>query len=407
MGTDLLIQAFEHFRQASTSLERVHQELSRKVLILSQQLEEKNRELEKNLTEKEEIRSLLDNILSDLVNGVLVIDRGGEIKLTNKAFRSLMSGSSVPSAEAWTDKKSLKVVPAELLQRLRPIALQAERFTELTISDRVFLVSGTPFRPSTNDGELILFVFNDITELRALQKDRERQARLSAMGEMSIQLAHEIRNPLGGIQLYLSLLKSQNGSNPEGLGWIRNIEAGLASINYNVSNMLQFYKPLQMKPDFFAPSSVVEESIALLEPMIRTREVTVTCHDRYQGDVIHADREMLKQLCMNLLRNALNAIQEGGRITVELDGPLAGEVKTDQPMLRLIVRDNGIGMEPAEVERIFEPFWGAQTGGHGIGMWVSWQIIRQHHGHIKVQSQRGEGTGIIVHLPLQQYGEEQ
>lgn len=402
MGSDLLIQAFENFRQASTSLERVHQELSRKVLSLSEQLERKNDELTKNLAEKEELHAFLDSILAHLANGVLVTSRGGQVRVSNPVVWEFLGWHARPASQV---EQPAPQLPAEVWNRLRNVVRQQQGPVEITRGDRVLLVSGKPFFAATRGEELFVFVFQDITGLRRLEEERNRQAKLSAMGEMAIQLAHEIRNPLGGIQLYLSLLKSSARSEDE-TGWFRSIEAGLATISYIVSNMLQFYRPLHLNPEFVLPWEVVEESAALLEPIARTREVALRRRNNYEGLVIYADREQLKQLIMNLLRNAFNAIPEKGEIGLELDGPLAGPSGGERPYCRLTVRDNGVGMDEETKQRLFEPFWSSNTSGHGIGLWVSRQIIEMHGGQIQVESRKGKGTCLTVYLPVYQSGDE-
>lgn len=401
MGSDLLIQAFENFRQASGSLERVHQELSRKVMVLTKKLEEKNRELERNLAEKEKIRTFLDTILSNLSNGVLVMDRSGNVHTANRAFCDLLRllGSTARSHDG------MPVVPTDLMLSLRRIVTRSEKYLETTVGDKTFMVSAFTFRPSAHGEELMAFVFNDITERRRLEEERERQARLSAMGEMAIQLAHEIRNPLGGILLYLSLLKSDTPVSAESGVWIRNIEAGLAGINYIVTNMLQFHKPIHPNPGFFHPMAILREGADLMAPVAQERNVVIDIRDRYAGEVIQADRELLKQLVMNLLRNAFNAMPEGGRIKLSVDGPAEGPAGDGAPFCVLAFEDSGVGMDEEEAARVFEPFWSSQTGGHGIGLWVCRQIVSQHGGEIRIQSRRGVGTCILVYLPVYQTGE--
>lgn len=403
MGNDLLLQAFENFRKASFSLERVHGELNQKVLHLSRKLEEKNRELERNLSEKEEIRAFLDNILSNLGNGVLVMDRSGCVRVANKAFKELLPALLGSDEGAGGRTTSL---PASVLARLRRVVLRKERAVEVEAGGNVYLVSATPFRPSPDTEELLVFVFQDITELRRLQEEQERQTRLAAMGEVAIQLAHEIRNPLGGMQLYLSLLAGEEGFDEDVRGWVRHIQAGLATVNYIVTNMLQFHRPMCLSPEFLNPADVLRESAALLEPVIQTRRIALEVRDDYQGGVIRADREMLKQLSMNLLRNALNAIPEEGRITLSAEGPLENTNFPGVPFCLLTVADTGVGMDEEELRRVFEPFFSAHTGGHGIGMWVSRQIISLHKGEIVVESRRGEGTRVFAYIPVHVQGDD-
>lgn len=392
MGSKLLLEAFEQFQTASHSLERVHQELSRKVLQLSRRLEEKNRELERNLAEKEQIRQFLDTVMAHLTNGVLVLDADGVVQAANPAFGRLFPpGRPGPGPGDG--------LPDPLREALRP-ASPVVGPVEVGVGERRFLVTGTDFRPPGGLSEWRLFVFQDITELRRLQREEEGRARLAAMGEMAIQLAHEIRNPLGGIGLYLSMLREVDGLPGEARQWLGHVAAGIGSINYIVSNMLQFHRPLRLQPEWLAPGPVLGESVALLRPVAEALDVALELTDHYAGEVIEADREMLKQLGMNLLRNALNAIGQGGRVDVRLDGPVAHPRQPLRPAVRLEVADTGLGMDEEEQARMFEPGWSATRGGQGIGLWVSRQIINQHDGDVSVDSRRGGGTRVTVHLPV-------
>jgi len=390
VGTELLMEAFENFKKASTSLEKVHEHLNARILELSQELEKKNKELEKSLAENERIKTFLNSILENLASGVIVLDREGFVHLANKAAEEFLVLFGIK-------EKNVPRVPYGLLRRFLGALNSRSGSIELNVSDRVILATGTPF--FNGNEKLAIYVLQDITELRRLQKEHLIKTRLSSMGEMAIQLAHEIRNPLGGILLYLSLLKKNVKEGDEAAEWIENVETGVNTINYIVSNMLSFYKPLKLNVSLIPPAKVMERAIALVQSIASARNVNLVLEDRYATEVIRADGELLLQLGMNLLRNALNAMKEEGEIRVIVDGPSTGPQGGQVPYCCFSFEDNGVGMTEDEVRMLFEPFWGSQKGGHGIGMWVSKQIVQLHGGIIEVDSCPGQGTRINVWIP--------
>jgi signal transduction histidine kinase len=264
---------------------------------------------------------------------------------------------------------------------------------------RVLALSGTPLTNAGGDRIGTLHIIRDITEIKALEEQSKRGERLSAMGEMAVELAHEIRNPLGGIELFASLLESEVTAGGDAARWAENIRIGSRSLNNIVSNMLHFANPLA---PIFAPVSlheVVREVLQFMGPIMAQRDVRVTEQFDADNPVIEGDRELLKQMLLNLVHNSMQAMPSRGSLTVATRD-LRPDVGFDSGgRLELSIGDTGVGIPPEHLERVFDPFFTTNRSGTGLGLSVVHQIVDRHAGCITVASEINRGTQFTITFP--------
>lgn len=232
---------------------------------------------------------------------------------------------------------------------------------------------------------------NDSRRLKELEAHQERNHRLIAMGEMAAKIVHEIRSPLCSIELYASMLAREL----EGSGHIdlaKGISTGIRSLNNILTNMLFFALP--QKPSFRRVSvqKVLEESLFMLMPMIEARGITpdnmLEC-----DSVIQGDPELMKQVFLNIIINAVQVTPEGGEIGISLRKVGDGAV--------VDVRDGGGGIGRDDMERIFDPFFSTKEKGTGLGLTIASRIMQAHDGLIKVKSSTGDGSCFQLFFPLE------
>lgn len=399
--TRLLLEAFEMFTQASSSLESAFSQLQARAQRLTEELEAKNLELERSLREKEEAQNHLKTILERLPCGVLVLDENGSLALCNPVASEILEQSQRKPSRSRRRNRSF-------------LSLKMRNYLAASISDngvgeeveipfmaggkrRFLATSGAPLTDVTGRQIGTLHIIRDITEMKALQEQNKRIERLSAMGEMAVELAHEIRNPLGSIELFASLLEKELSGDPR--RWAENIRIGSRSLNSIVSNMLHFANPLLPSFSKVSVHAIIQEVLKFTDPIMSQRQVSVAKHLNAENPVILADHELLKQLMLNLVLNAMKAMPAKGSLTISTCnvGQMPGDSRNRG--LELRIQDTGVGIPPENLSRIFDPFFTTNKNGTGLGLSVVHQIVDKHSGFISVASEVDHGTTFTIVLP--------
>lgn len=394
--TGLLLQAFEMFTQASNSLESVFEQLQARVQRLTEEIEAKNAELEKSLREKEEAQRYLRTILERLPCGVFVLDGSGTVTLCNPMASEVLEQFQCISSGV----QSQQYLASEIRNSLTAAGAAEECKGEVEIpfvngdQKRFISTSWTPLSDVAGTKTGTLHIIRDITEVKTLQEQSKRIERLSAMGEMAAELAHEIRNPLGSIELFSSLLaKDLTGDLKR---WAESIRVGIRSLNTIVSNMLHFANPLSPVFESVNMHEIIEEIVQFSDPVRNQREVQVDTQLRAEDPVILGDAELLKQMLLNLIFNAMKAMPARGSLIISTRN-IRGRIKKQrQRCLKLRIRDTGIGIPPENLKRIFDPFFTTNRNGTGLGLSVVHQIVEKHSGTIQVSSKVNGGTAFTI-----------
>jgi signal transduction histidine kinase len=236
------------------------------------------------------------------------------------------------------------------------------------------------------------------TQLREKDRELERRERLAALGEMAAGVAHEVRNPLGGILLYAQMLeKDLNGQNgPRRMA--EQIASAARKLDEIVADILAFAgrcepqcRPLRLRP-------VIEEVVQLLRPRWATASCTVDSHWNLPDDIIEADATQLQRALLNLIANAIEAAGSSGRVSIHV-GP---DDDPDRP-IRIRVSDNGPGVPPELRDRIFNPFFTTKDSGTGLGLAIVHRIVELHNGRIAL-AERDGGATFVLSLPKQRPG---
>jgi signal transduction histidine kinase len=228
-----------------------------------------------------------------------------------------------------------------------------------------------------------------------LERRREAQRRLEALAEMAALLAHEIRNPLGSLELFAGLLTASQ-LKPEQARWVRNIQAGLRILSATVNNVLGFYS--EPATDLAATDlgELLHWALEFLWPLARQYGVEMEVRNQLKGISVPGDAPRLQQVLLNLALNAFRILPAGGKLWFE------GKSAANSPSgtVLISVTDNGCGIEEEKLARIFEPGFTTRSGSAGLGLAVCKKIVEQHRGTITVSSRIGQGTTVTIMLPL-------
>ena len=216
--------------------------------------------------------------------------------------------------------------------------------------------------------------------------------RLAAMGEMALELAHEVRNPLGSIRLFASMLMSDESLSDAGARQLEQLQVGVRSLETVVSNMLMFGRKQEPQRDEVDFNTLIGEVRSFLAPLTTQRGVLVELQLESDLPTVLIDRDQMRQALMNLWLNALNAMPSGGRITITSVLAAANVV--------VRVEDTGPGLPPAILDRVFDPFFSADQKGTGLGLAVVSSIVRGHGGSIRAESNPSKGAAFCIEIPL-------
>ncbi|MBZ5642871.1 MAG: PAS sensor protein [Acidobacteriia bacterium] len=389
-----LVHAFATFTQAADSLEKSYAQLQTEVARLGGELERANTELSRSLEENSRVRSFLAQILEGLPCGVLVFDADGRLRVINPEARRLLmlDPSWMPEqGVAWP------AVIDRLLAESSPKAPAGER--ELLLNDP----AGTRFLGITRaqvagrEGaprETICIV-RDTTQEKRLAGEREKARRNQALAEIATVLAHEIRNPLGSLELFAGLLADSTAATSEASQWVAQIRAGLRTLAATVNNVLQFHSQPCPEPIPTHLDRLLRETVDFLAPLARQRGMQVRLTNTAGKVLLHADPHRLQQVFLNLALNAFRAMTPGGWLQVNV----AWALPVDGPQVQIDFEDQGGGISEQHIEKVFEPGYTTHAGSPGLGLSVCKQVIEQHRGTIRLHSTPLLGTTFTLTLP--------
>ncbi|MEV3377388.1 ATP-binding protein [Paenibacillus larvae] len=233
---------------------------------------------------------------------------------------------------------------------------------------------------------LIILLVKRIVDMMTLVKKSEK---LSVAGQMAAGVAHEIRNPLFIISGFLQLLKK----NPGNTSYVDVMITEVERINGIVDDFLLLSRPGDMKMESQKIEDIVEETMRLFQSNAEDIGIEIVLVKEADLPPVFCEPNQLKQVLINMIKNGMEAMSQGGRITIELTYPL-------KDYLQIRICDQGEGIDPEALERIGEPFYTTKENGTGLGLMVSCRIIEYHHGKLNVYSKKDEGSTFEILLPL-------
>ena len=405
---EILSQAFQTFNDATQQLQDSYDDLKERVKLLDLELAKKNQELEKNLTEKEEVKNYLNNILESLTTGVIVIDKQGRITTFNKTagwITGLTPESCLgkPLKDLFHDDLFENMVSRLTKTGGNPLSVDRE-ITTATGSRIHIQASASPVLDPDDTQIGSLLIVKDMTRIRHLEIEAQRNQRLRAMGEMAAGIAHEIRNPLGSIELFASLLKKDVEADEEKFKLVEHIRSGVKNMDRIISTLLLYAKsprPSQQKCDIH---QLLNTLLTGTSDIVIPGNIKILKNFADNNARVNGDQELLKQVFSNLIRNAVQAMPQGGELdltTKKVSAPSnLQEFRNDhRQFITITVSDTGHGIPPDHLVKIFNPFFSTKDKGTGLGLSISHNIIKAHQGTIDAESEKGRPTTFIVKLP--------
>ncbi len=249
--------------------------------------------------------------------------------------------------------------------------------------------------------------FKDLTKVEQIEERERLRDRLAALGEMAAAIAHEVKNPLAGIEVMAGLLRRQVPDLADAQSILTDIIAEAKMANRIVLEALEFVRPIRLQAERTAIADVLKSAIALAERKVSRRDVTIRLDLDESLPLIHADQQQLCQLFTNLLINAFEALDGRGTIGIaahegvlDEDVGAGTEAHLPTPTVVIDVADDGPGVPPELTDRIFNAFFTTKPQGSGLGLAIVRKIVDAHDGRIDIVSGTGRGTRFRITLPV-------
>ncbi len=396
MDARSLERAFDQFCEQTEKLQTAYDGLKRKVEAANLELEAVNRELEAKVRKLDEMSNFHKSILESIPTAVVVTDLKGGITTFNSAAED-MWGTTAGYARGRHYEEVMGEHGGLLAKVLEDGKRREGVRRELTDGDARVLFSSTADVVHDSRGNPIGAVQTDrdLTQVCILERQLIQQEKLADLGRMAANMAHEIRKPLNGIKGFASLLKHESGTEEKNGRYLANIMSATDRLNNMLGELLDFAKPADARP---RPCDLAEAAGEVAQ--------FISAENHHAGDIVtvdipddlrfvRADPAKLRQVLLNLVKNAVDAVGNRGKVGVRAE-PEATEFGGEQG-IRVIISDNGSGIAPEKIDVIRQPFFSGNSGA-GLGLAICDRILQQHHSELEINSVVGKGTTVEFRL---------
>jgi len=341
------------------------------------------------------------HIVECLGEGILVLDYKANILYANPAFNTLIGRATKAAMPVDTlfepESELAQFITSSLATKttgVRDIAHTTAQDTPCWLR-----VNTTPLPVVAKAANAMLFVLKEISELKRSESEIWQAEKMSALGRLAASVAHEVGNPLGAIDIQLQLLGEDLAPLDNPLRQRLDRRLGIARgeirrLDGIVQNFLRFSRPPTLHLQVLHPNDLLRHIHALLEPEAKERGIHLVLRLAPDLPVRQADENLLSQALLNILINAFQAVNANAQVQLE------SRFDQQNNRLTLLVSDNGHGIAPADLERIFEFYYTTKDEGTGLGLSIAQRIVHQHGGVLKVDSRLNQGTVVAIHLPV-------
>jgi two-component system sensor histidine kinase PilS (NtrC family) len=337
----------------------------------------------------ENLQALHENIVQSMSGGVIATGLDGRITLVNRAAQQLLGIS-----EAELRGRSVAGLFQDPLPHFGVARADAEvRYTAGNGFRKTFRVMVSALNVSAPGDLGFVYSFDDLTEIRRLEREVRMQDRLAAVGRLAAAIAHEIRNPLTSIAGSVSMLSDAPALNSEERHLLQIVIRESDRLNHIITDFLAYSRGKQYRFERVNLIPLLQDTLTLLEHRLTAENAGIELKRSFPKSEawLLADGDKLKQVFWNFCENAVRAMKtKGGSLTVVL---------TERgPDWEMSFADTGPGLNPQQTEKIFEPFQSNFEGGTGLGLAIVYQIVQAHEGKVWARSEVGKGTSFVVRL---------
>jgi PAS domain S-box-containing protein len=352
-----------------------------------------------HLREIQVSRNLIRGVIDAIPMGLALIDTTGQFLAVNRPFAALFQlepASLVGRKYGHVISQGAAAPAAQTLQTGLP-SRSRRTIQKADGREALYEIASIPLR--SNDGQIrqVVEVWEDITERVALQTQLVRAEKLAGIGQLAASIAHEVGNPLQAIQGFLSLFLEQCLPDTPNRRFLELAEEEIERIVNVLSRLRDLYRP---KADVMAPvqmNELIDNVLLLTNKQLERSRVRVIRELATDLPTIYAVADQLKQVLLNLVLNATEAMRDGGVLHVQT---VLVHLNSDTFGVQIAITDTGVGVSSDQLPRLFDGLHTTKERGMGLGLYTSKAIVDRHMGRIVVQSQLGEGTTFTITLPV-------
>ncbi|MCX7817455.1 MAG: ATP-binding protein [Syntrophales bacterium] len=348
-------------------------------------------------------RNLAENIFESSPNGIITIDSSGCVQSVNGRAEQILE-----ICRADISGKHIKEIESTAVREVLQAALKngpkheiVDVCIEKKNGDMAILEIESSFVKNLEGNRSgTIITIQDVTKVRATEDLIRRMDRLSSLGQLSAGIAHEIRNPLAGINLNLQMLAKKAIGDSQVLELINDSLRGIERINRLVKNVLDFARPAAPQSRRSYIDNIIKETVHVLEPQCANRGIQVEVDLPVSIPAMVFDEDQIRQVLLNILINAVESMpSDGGKITIS--GSVENQGGKHGKKFRLVIIDNGSGIRREHLPKIFDPFFTTKPDGTGLGLSIVHKILEQHNATIEVESAVGRGTKFTLIFPME------
>jgi two-component system sensor histidine kinase HydH len=339
------------------------------------------------------VQAFSDTLVENMPIGLVAVDKNGKISFANQVADKILQ----PGGEKAIGRPGQRLLPPELWEvaaEARRQKTMVEREVQCRLGDRTLpLEAGaSPLLDESGNFSGTVLLFKDLTEVRELRKEVARSHRLASIGSLAAGVAHEIRNPLSSVKGFATYFKERYGDNPEDLEVADIMIREVDRLNRVVGQLLEFAKPVDIVKETVPAGEFIKSSFKLLETKAAAKSILLKTEISEAVERLHIDSGRIHQVLLNLGLNAVEAMDSGGEIRVSL------QPGSDPKDIRIRVADTGPGIDAKALPQIFDPYYTTKSTGTGLGLAIAHNIIEAHGGDIRIESDPGKGTVVILTL---------
>lgn len=349
------------------------------------------------------LREFLFTVIESLPNGILLADRDGRLQAANQNACILLglAGRSYLDRSCWEILNQNLGISFDELSKLHTPA--GKILCEIKGEDgddeqRCISISRNELKSPFLHISGFFLSFDDVTYPAMVATQIDRQKRLAAMQEMAVSMTQELKNPLGSLELYASILKREVSDDPDNERVTEQMIRAVHTMNYLLDNYVTFSSLPEPR---FAPVNIsdwLEEATNQLQLLDSGKEISFVSRYNHNVEEVLGDAELLRQLALNIGLNAIEAMEYSGEIVIKTRTISSSEDYSGYLEIKFIDRGEGISEE--NIKKIFDPFFTTRNRAKGLGLAIVHHIVEAHHGFVNAESKLGHGSTFAVMLPL-------
>jgi PAS domain S-box-containing protein len=371
---------------------------------IEEKIAQKEEVIQHLIRELEDVKNFTESIIQSIGSGIIITEMNDTITYINRAGERILGYSKEELMgrpfSIFSLKEKQSMIPSFLNN---PDDLDTRKEGWMRKKDHTeFPVGFTINNHLSIRGERIgkIVVFRDLTNVYKIQEEILRMDRLVSLGKLASGIAHELRNPLAGIKTTAQALGEEMSGDDSRREYLHRITKEIDRLNDLLKTFFSFAKPQNLNLVHCHIKDIINEIIPFLIKEIADKGIRFIETYHPQLPKVKVDKTQMHQVFLNLFLNAIQAMPNGGELKIEAGPMISNSLEGfKQNFIKVVISDTGRGIPPHIVHRIFDPFFTTKSKGVGLGLSITYQIIKKHGGTIKVESRWEKGTSFVINLP--------